>query len=710
MTDKAIIRIGGMSCVRCSTAVENALTAIDGVVSVSVSYASGRAEVEYDSATVGLKKLYKAIKSAGYEVIYDQNEFRHREAKRMLGLFVVSAFFSLPFFFMMLMMTAFPDSQITHLMHNAGWVQFFLSLPVQFVIGSRFYIGAFKSLRNKSPGMDLLVAVGTTSAWGYSLYNLISGSGELYFESSVVIITLILLGKLLEARAKNRSSAAVASLMALTPGTASVIRDGQSIELSAADILCGDTVVLKPGSSVPADGTVISGSSTVNESMLTGESMPIQKSIGDKLYGGTVNGNGTLLFTAESVGNDTVLSEIIRMVENAQSSKAHIQRLADKVAAVFVPTVIAVALLTFVLNLVFSNASHAVASAVSVLVIACPCSLGLATPTALMVGIGRGASLGILIKDANALESACNIKALIIDKTGTVTEGRPTVTLFSAIEMKSEEALRLAAAVENGSSHPIAAAILDYYGCNDIPEATDIETFPGKGVSATVDGHRVKLGAPDWFEIKAPIHEAVEAEGKTVVQMSVDGRPAALIAVSDPVRSSSRDTVCELKKLGIRTIMVTGDNASAAASVAKAVGVDETIDRALPEDKVNAVKAAKAKYGLTAVVGDGINDAPALAASDIGFAVIGGTDIAMETGDVVLLGQGIEKLSTAIRLSKATMRKIKQNLFWAFFYNSIGIPLAAFGLLSPALAGAAMAFSSVSVVTNSLLLKKTKLF
>ncbi|MBR2479378.1 MAG: copper-translocating P-type ATPase [Clostridia bacterium] len=709
------LKIGGMSCVRCAAAAQNALLETEGVITASVSYALGRAEIEYDPQRVDRRRLTRAIKGAGYEVIIDPAEFRKSEMKRLTVAFAISAVFSLPFLFLMIMMLVAPHSELTHALHHAGWLQLALSLPVQFGVGFRFYRAAVLSLKNKSPGMDLLVSVGTLSAWGYSLYNLLSGGTDYYFESSVVIITLILFGKMLEMRAKNRTSEAVSKLMDLTPKSATVLRDGRYVTVAVGEIVKGDQVVVRPGESIPVDGRVLDGRSVVDESMLTGESVPVEKKVGDGLFGGTVNGNGALTMIAEGIGQETLLAGIIRMVETAQSSKASVQKLADRVAAIFVPTVMAISLITLALNLVFRDLTTAISCAVSVLVIACPCSLGLATPTALMVGIGRGAGRGILIKNADALEQTCSIGAIIVDKTGTLTEGRPTVTDFLTFGIDRDEAAELASSLEGVSGHPIASAIVAYR-----PNASlSVESFEekaGLGVLAAVDGKRVCIGKPSWIIDESVATDeqrvcisALEGEGKTVMAMSLDGSLVAVIAVADPIRESSERAIAELRALGIRTVMVTGDNEGTARVVAQRLGIDEFVAGVLPDGKVEALERIREKYGLVAVAGDGINDAPALAAADVGFAVASGSDIAIETGDTVLVGQGIDLLPTAVRLSRATMLKIKQNLFWAFFYNSIGIPLAAVGLLSPVVAGAAMAFSSVSVVTNSLLLKRTKL-
>lgn len=716
MTQNLTLQIGGMTCVRCSGAVEHALRSLDGVEKAEVSYAVGRAEITYDDAKVDRKRLEKAVKSAGYKVVEDKNAARRRELRELRILFIVSAIFSAPFLVLMVLMFVAPDAAVTHWMHNAGWVQLALATPVQFVVGWRFYKGAVLSLLNRSPSMDVLVALGTSAAYGYSLYNVIVGSGHYYFESAAIIITLVLLGKMLETGARGKTSAAIEMLMNLQPKTATVLREGTEMVIPAAEIVQGDTILVHPGESLSVDGEVVAGRSAVDESMLTGESMPVDKQLGDKVFGGTVNGTGSLTVRADGIGKDTVLSGIIRLVEEAQSSKAPIQKLADKVSAIFVPAVIGAALLTFVLTLVFMQGAEAMTEAISravaVLVIACPCSLGLATPTALMVGTGRAATMGVLIKSADALETACRIDRVLLDKTGTVTMGRPAVTDFLAVGMQREEALRLAAAVEQLSEHPVARAVTESYD-QPLPSAENFVSLTGRGVSAEVEGKTVLLGSRRLMEEQqipfADDRQSWEDEGKTVLYMAVDGQPAAVMAVADPVRDTSAKALRELHELGIRTVMVTGDNRRTAEAVGRAVGIDEVVAEVLPDGKVELVEKYKQDGKIVAMAGDGINDAPALAAADVGFAMGTGTDIAMESGDVVLVGGGLTALVTAVKISRATMRKIRQNLFWAFFYNCIGIPVAAFGLLSPVIAGAAMAFSSVSVVTNSILLKRTKL-
>ena len=712
MTETMTLQIGGMTCVRCAGAVEHALKAVEGIETVSVSYANERAEITYDTAKTDRKRMEKAVKAAGYTVVEDKAAFRRREMRELTILFVVSAVLSAPFMLMMVLMFAAPNAHLTHMLHN-GWFQLILATPVQFIIGWRFYKGAFLSLKNRSPSMDVLVALGTTAAYGYSLYNVLTDGGHLYFEGAAVIITLVLLGKLLETRARSKTSAAIELLMHLQPPTATVIRDGAELVIPASEIAEGDILLIHPGESLSADGEVLSGRSTVDESMLTGESMPVGKEPGAKVFGGTVNGAGALTVRAENVGSQTVLSGIIRLVEQAQSSKARIQKIADKVSAVFVPAVVAVALLTLLLTLaILRQPEEAVSRAVAVLVIACPCSLGLATPTALMVGTGRAASMGILIKSADALETACKIQLMILDKTGTITEGRPAVTDLEVLALSRDELLRLAASAEQSSEHPVAKAVRESWTGETAP-AEDFASLTGRGISAKVEGRDVLVGNRLLMEennVDFPFDPSDwENEGKTVLLMAVDGKAAAAIAVADPVRETSPAAIADLHALGVRVQMVTGDNPRTAAAIARQVNIDQVTAGVLPDGKVQAVQDGKAAGLVVAMAGDGINDAPALAAADVGFAMGSGTDIAMESGDVVLVGANIAALASAIRLSRATMRKIRQNLFWAFFYNCIGIPLAALGLLSPVVAGAAMAFSSVSVVTNSMLLKRSKI-
>lgn len=716
-TGEIELQIGGMTCVRCAAAVEHALKGVSGVAGAEVSYANQRARVTLSGEGAERRALEKAVKAAGYVVVEDKAAFRRREIRQMTGLFIVSAIFSLPFLLMMVLMFVAPDAHLTHLLHT-GWWQLILSAPVQFIIGWRFYKGAVLSLLNRSPNMDVLVSLGTTAAWGYSAYNVFTGGDHLYFESAVLIITLILLGKLLETRARGKTSAAIEMLMNLQPKTATVLRDGREEVISAADIQKDDRVLVHPGESISVDGVVEDGRSAIDESMLTGESMPVEKEPGAEVFGGTVNGTGFLTVRATGVGRDTVLSGIIKLVEEAQSSKAPIQKLADKVAAVFVPAVILIALLTFGLTFwLMGSVETAITRAVAVLVIACPCSLGLATPTALMVGTGRAATMGVLIKSADALETACKIGVVILDKTGTITEGKPAVTDMEAFGTLDRDALlRLAAAAESRSEHPVARAVTESFKGGvgeELPQPDTFESLTGRGIAAQVEGHDLLIGSRRLMEERGISFsfspETWEQQGKTVLLIAVDGKAAGAAAVADPVRKSSAPALQDLHELGIRSKMVTGDNRRTAEAIAAQVGVDDVVAEVLPDGKVEAVEQEKQKGSVVAMAGDGINDAPALAAADVGFAMGSGTDIAMESGDVVLVGAGIVPLVSAIKLSRATMRKIRQNLFWAFFYNCIGIPVAALGFLNPIIAGAAMAFSSVSVVTNSMLLKKSRL-
>lgn len=709
MKKDVVIKVGGMSCVRCSSAVENALNSQDGVLQCSVSYANGRADVSFDDAVTNIKKLEKAIVKAGYSVLEDVRVARKKEFKKAVVNFLFSLIFSLPFFIMMGFMMF---GAHIGFMHN-GLLQLIFAFPVQFIAGFRFYKGAWHSLKNKSPSMDLLVALGTTASFVYSVYSFAIGGEVFYFESSAMIITLVLLGKMLEARARAKTSEAIEKLMDLTPKTATVLREGKEITISASEIVVDDVVLVRPGESVPADGIVIKGESYVDESMLTGESMQVSKTVGDKLFGGTVNGIGSVYFRAQKVGSETVLAEIIRMVEDAQSSKAHIQKIADKVSAVFVPCVMLISAVTFgVTYYVTKSFQASLDSAVAVLVIACPCSLGLATPTALMVGIGRGATMGVLIKNADALEQACKIKALVLDKTGTVTEGKPVVASIIWLG-DNKDALKLAASVETLSQHPLATVIANEYK-GELVDCKDFQSITGCGVSAVADNKKIIVGKPQWIADECGLELSdnvfdLESQGHTVSVCAVNGVPQLAFAVSDKIREDSNKSVERLKSFGVHIELVTGDNEKTAQNVANQVGISSFTANAMPKDKVEKIKELKEKYGVAAMVGDGINDAPALALADIGFAVGNGSDIAVESGDIVLSHSSISSVADAIALSKATMRKIKQNLFWAFFYNVIGIPLAAFGLLNPVIAGTAMAFSSVTVVANSLLLKKVKL-
>lgn len=709
-----IFDITGMTCAACSGRIEKVLSRREGVSSVSVNLATMRATVTFDGITA--QDVIQTVESLGYgaAVHSDRPAGEEKERRTMTVGFLLAAVLTAP---MLLGMLLSPFGFAwAEFLHNP-YFQFALATPVQFLVGARFYKHAFLALRHASATMDVLVAMGTSAAYFYSVYltffteHAHHGGMKVYFEASAVIITLVLLGRLLEARAKARTADAVKKLVGLQALTAFVVRDGRELEVPLSEVVTGDSVVVRPGQKVPVDGVILSGSSALDESSLTGESVPADKKEGDSVFGGTVNTTGSLTIRATAVGADSMLSRIIRMVEQAQGSKAPVQAAADRVASVFVPSVIGVAAVTFLgWMLAGGGVETALVNAVSVLVIACPCSLGLATPTAIMVGTGVGAECGILIKGGETLEKLHAVDTVVVDKTGTLTEGRPVLTDTVAVGMDSSELLRLAAAVQSKSEHPIARAVCSACG-EKLPEATDFVSVTGMGVTASVDGKPIAIGKPALLaRFGATVEEetfaALENEGKTVMAVSVDGKYAGCLAVADRIKETTPQAIAQLKALGAKVIMLTGDNERTARAVAEAAGIDRFFAQVMPQNKSDTVSRLKAEGRTVAMIGDGINDAPALAASDVGIAMGNGTDIAIESGDAVLMNNDLCRAAAAIRLSRRVMRKIRQNLFWAFFYNSVGIPLAAFGLLSPVIAGAAMAFSSVSVVSNSLLLKR----
>lgn len=720
----------GMSCASCANRIEKTLKNLKGVEYASVNFAAEKAFVDFDPGKTDILDMIKAVEDAGYhaevadsESIDKEKEIRQREIKKLKITFIISVLLSFPLF--MAMVTALFKIPVPFL--HSPWFQLAIASPVQFIIGWRFYKKSYHSLKAKSPGMDVLVAMGTSAAYFFSIYNgffkQIPGGThpELYFEASAIIITLILLGKYLEAVAKGKTSEAIKKLIGLQPKHARVVRDGKEADIPIANVIVGDTIQVRPGERIAVDGEVIEGNSAVDESMLTGESIPVEKQPGDVVIGGTINKNGSLTFTATKVGKDTVLAQIIKVVEEAQGSKAPIQKLADKVAGVFVPVVLLIAVLTFLTWMfIIGNTTMAVISAVSVLVIACPCALGLATPTAIMVGTGKGAENGILIKSAESLETAYKINAVIFDKTGTVTKGEPAVTDIIPVEgvnINTIELLTFAAGAEKRSEHPLAAAIVQKAKeeALELNNPTDFTAVPGKGVLAVLQNKTTLVGTQELMnEYYIDAHgldetvQHLEMEGKTVMYVAINRVFSGVIAVADTVKDDSKKAIHQLQSLGIETYMVTGDNQQTAEAIGKQVGIEKThiLAHVLPEQKADEVKKLQDKGLVVAMVGDGINDAPALAAAHIGVAVGTGTDIAIETGDITLMKGNLSTLSSAIKLSNKTMVKIKQNLFWAFIYNTIGIPFASFGLLSPIIAGAAMAFSSVSVVSNSLSLKR----
>ena len=724
---KIALRLTGMSCAACAARIEKGLNNLE-YVEAAVNFASGTASLNYDASKTDIESMIKAVEETGYgaEPISANdsdrdNEIREKEFVRMRLLFIISALLSLPL--LLAMIAGILNIKALMFLHNPV-LQLVLSAPVQFIIGFRFYKNAYKSLKSGSPGMDLLIAVGTTSAFIFSIYNgffklQAEGKPELYFESSAIIITLVLLGKLLEAAAKGKTSEAVKKLIGLKPKTAILIRNGKTLEVDTTDVLRDDIVVIKPGQKIPVDGVIVSGSSTVDESMITGESIPLEKKSGDNVIGGTINGFGSFKFKAEGVGKDTMLAHIIRIVKEAQGSKAPVQKLADKVSAIFVPAVMLISVITFFIWLVLTgNPGAGLISSVAVLVIACPCALGLATPTAIMVGTGIGAENGILIKSGESLERACAITAVVFDKTGTITNGKPVLTDIIPVTGKEDkEILRIAGILEAKSEHPLGIAISKRVKEDGVilVEPDYFEAVPGKGVKGKIDTVSAAVGTAALFkELKIDystgfsVLQKLEEEGKTTMLVSENDDLIGIIAAADTVKESSRSAVSELNAMGIKIFMITGDNKQTADAIARQVGIKNVFSGVLPADKAGTVKDLMKKGYTVAMVGDGINDAPALVTADIGIAVGTGTDIAIESSDITLVKGDLEAIPAAIMLSKKTMRKIKQNLFWAFFYNLIGIPIAASGFLSPIFAGAAMSFSSVSVVSNSLGLKRYK--
>ncbi len=724
---KAELAIEGMTCASCVARVEKAIGSLEGVDSAVVNLATERATVVYSPGTTSLTAMMDAVKQAGYgahlverEKEDEHRRLRQRELARLRTSVAAAAALSLPL--LVAMFAAMFQVQALSFLHNP-FVQLALATPVQFVIGYRFYRNAFHSLRAGSPGMDVLVALGTSAAYLFSLYNaflrpLAPGeSPHLYFEASAIIITLVLLGKLLEAVAKGRTSDAIKRLMGLAPRTARVVRDGREIDILIEEVQPGEQVLVRPGEKIPVDGVIVSGSSAIDESMITGESLPVEKGPGQEVIGATINRFGTFRFSATRVGRDTVLAQIIKVVEDAQGSKAPIQKLADKVAGIFVPAVLGIAALTFLVwLLVFGNLGMGLISAVAVLVIACPCAMGLATPTAIMVGTGKGAEHGILIRSGESLERAHKLQVIVLDKTGTITRGKPALTdLVPLNGLGRPDLLRLAGVAERGSEHPLGQAIYESAASElgSLAEPEEFQAVPGKGVMASVGGKTVHVGTRGYLEALGIATSAAEAElvrleeqGKTAMMMASGEELAAVLAVADSVKPGAAEAIAALKRMGLEVYMITGDNERTARAIAAQVGIDNVLAEVLPEHKAEAVAALQKEGKIVAMAGDGINDAPALATADIGLAMGTGTDVAMETADVTLMNGDLATIPTAIQLSRRTMRKIRQNLFWAFFYNSIGIPFAALGLLNPIIAGAAMAFSSVSVVSNSLSLKR----
>lgn len=729
--NKAELKITGMSCAACSAKIERRLGKMEGISAAAVNLATEKAAVEFDPAIVKVSDIINVIGNLGYQaekvedVSQDKEKAqRGKEIRKLRTELITSAVLSSPLILAMLLSLLKIDVAF---LHNE-YFQLIIATPVQFVIGFRFYKNAYHALKAKSANMDVLIAMGTSAAYFFSIYNAFFVPAqpgvmmkELYFEAGAVIITLILLGKYFEAVAKGKTSEAIKKLMGLQAKTARVILDGVEKDIPVEEVEVGFIVVVRPGEKIPVDGKIIEGNSSIDESMLTGESLPVEKKAGDMVIGATINKFGTFKFEATKIGKDTALSQIIKMVEDAQGSKAPIQKIADRVSGIFVPVVIGIAVVTFLVwYLAAGDFTAAIVSAVSVLVIACPCALGLATPTAIMVGTGKGAENGILIKGGEHLERAYKLNSIVLDKTGTITNGRPEVTdVVSLNGLENSEILKLAAISEKNSEHPLGVAIYEKGKADfgSIPDPDNFEAIPGRGIRAIVGDREILLGTRKLLKEKGIDIDSIENtitgledEGKTAMLMSANNRIEAILAVADTVKENSGEAIGELLNMGIEVYMITGDNKRTAAAIAKQVGIKNVLAEVLPENKAEEVEKLKKQGRIVGMVGDGINDAPALATADIGMAIGTGTDVAIEAADITLMRGDLRSIPTAIKLSKKTMNKIKQNLFWAFIYNIIGIPFAAFGLLSPVIAGGAMAFSSVSVVTNSLSLKRFKPF
>ena len=742
----AYLEISGMHCSSCASLIERSLTKTKGVQEANVNFATSKARVKFDTKLATLKNLKEAVKSAGYRAEVpsetsskSETEKRSLEIKYWFTKFIAGLVLSLPMLFFMVydFVPNLPFART--IMPISGLISLILATPVQFWVGNNFIQGAISAFKMKTFSMDSLIAIGTLTAFVYSTFEYVAyivntGSvfgldgmkiGNLYYEVASLLITFVALGKWLEAKAKGKTSQAIEKLVGLAPKTARVMRDGSPVDLPVGEVIVGDIVVVRPGERIPVDGVIVSGSSSVDESALTGESIPVEKVVGAKVFTATINKTGSFEFEVQKVGDDTVLSQIVKLIEDAQGTKAPIQGFADKISSIFVPTVIVIAILTFLLWYFILGASFefAILAFVSVIVIACPCALGLATPTAIMVATGKGAEQGILIKGGEPLETACKIETIVFDKTGTLTKGQPEVTDIVNYSDKSEqEILAILYALESKSEHPLAAAIVDYcksrVSTKDRQTATaDFKAVPGHGVEGKINGKTYFVGNRRLMELKN-IHsyslvdlEKLEEGGKTAMLIASTKKVLGIVAVADRVKETTAKVVKKLQDQGIEVYMITGDNQRTANAIAKQIGITKVLAEVLPQNKAEEVKKLQAQGKIVAMVGDGINDSPALVQSDLGIVMASGADVALESGSIIIMNNDLEGILTAIKLSKETVGKIKQNMFFALFYNVLGIPVAArafvsFGLvLKPELAGLAMALSSVSVVSNSLLLK-----
>ncbi|WP_239725123.1 MULTISPECIES: heavy metal translocating P-type ATPase [unclassified Mammaliicoccus] len=725
LTEKAELDVFGMTCAACSSRIEKVLNRQEGIEQATVNLTTEQANIEYNPEIVDIKAIIDKIKKLGYDAqakseMKNKETHKQKEIKQMKLKLIISAVLSLPLF--MTMLVHLFNVQLPSIFMNP-WFQFILATPVQFVIGWQFYIGAYKNIRNGGANMDVLVVLGTSAAYFYSLYEAIKTIGNLeymphlYFETSAVLITLILFGKYLEQRAKSQTTNALSSLLNLQAKEARVIREDKEMMIPVEEVVVGDVLRIKPGEKIPVDGKVIKGNTSIDESMITGESIPVEKSIDEALIGSTINKNGSIEMKATKVGSDTALASIVKVVEEAQGSKAPIQRLADVISGYFVPIVVGIAILTFVIWITLVNPGQfegALVAAIAVLVIACPCALGLATPTSIMVGTGKAAESGILFKGGGHLERTHQLNAIVLDKTGTITKGKPEVTDFTG----DDETLQLLASAERGSEHPLAEAIVAYATEKDLTlkDVSSFDAIPGHGIKATIDGNEILVGNRKLMtDAQISVNQVEETltnfehQGKTAMLMAVNGQYKGVVAVADTIKETAPEAIKLMQDEGLEVIMLTGDNERTAQAIAKQVGIDSVIAEVLPEEKSNEIKALQDKGKKVAMVGDGVNDAPALVVADIGIAIGTGTEVAIEAADVTILGGELLLIPKAIKISHATIKNIKQNLFWAFGYNTAGIPIAALGLLAPWIAGAAMALSSVSVVTNALRLKRVKL-